>query len=59
MGKLNAAIHKAMQQPNFVQKMDEAGATLIPNTPAQFQAQIEQAVARYQAVAKVAKLSAE
>ncbi|CAB3670698.1 tripartite tricarboxylate transporter substrate binding protein BugE [Achromobacter sp. LC458] len=59
VGKLNAAIHKAMQQPNFVQKMDEAGATLIPNTPAQFQAQIEQAVARYQAVAKVAKLSAE
>lgn len=59
VSKLNAAIHKAMQQPDFMQKMDEAGATLIPNTPAQFQAQIEQAVARYQAVAKVAKLSAE
>lgn len=57
--KLNRAIHTAMQQPNFIKKMDDAGATLIPNTPAQFQTQIEQAVARYAAVAKVAKLSAE
>lgn len=57
--KLNQAIHAAMQQPDFIRKMGEAGATLIPNTPAQFQAQIEQAVARYAAVAKVAKISAE
>jgi tripartite-type tricarboxylate transporter receptor subunit TctC len=57
--KLNKAMHTAMQQPEFIRKMDEAGAVLIPNTPEQFQAQIEQAVARYAAVAKVAKISAE
>lgn len=59
VAKLNKAIHKAMQHPDFVKKMEEAGATLIPGTPAQFQAQIEQAVARYKAVAKVAKISVE
>ncbi|GHD05102.1 hypothetical protein GCM10007320_66690 [Pseudorhodoferax aquiterrae] len=59
VNKLNLAIHSAMQQPEFIKKMDEAGATLIPNTPAQFQAQIQQAVTRYAAVAKVAKFSAE
>lgn len=57
--RLNQAIHAAMKQPDFVKKMEDAGATLIPNTPQQFQAQIEQAVARYAAVAKVAKISAE
>ena len=57
--KLNQAIHQAMQQPDFVKKMNEAGATLIPTTPAQFQAQIQQAVARYLEVAKVAKMEAE
>lgn len=57
--RLNQAIHAAMKQPDFIKKMEEAGATLIPNTPQQFQAQIEQAVARYAAVAKVAKISAE
>ena len=45
--KLNEAIHTAMKQPPFIKKMDEAGATLIPTTPAQFQVQIQQAVARY------------
>ena len=39
--------------------MNEAGATLIPTTPAQFQGQIQQAVARYLEVAKVAKVEAE
>lgn len=57
--RLNQAIHAAMKQPDFIKKMEDAGATLIPNTPQQFQAQIEQAVARYAAVAKVAKISAE
>lgn len=57
--KLNDAIHKAMRQPDFVKKMDAAGATLIPNTPEQFKAQIAQAVARYQGVAKVTRITAE
>lgn len=57
--KLNQAIHQAMQQPDFIKKMNEAGATLIPTTPAQFQSQIQQAVARYLEVAKVAKVEAE
>ncbi|MDR0225450.1 MAG: tripartite tricarboxylate transporter substrate binding protein BugE [Burkholderiaceae bacterium] len=57
--RLNQAIHAAMKHPDFIKKMADAGATLIPNTPQQFQAQIEQAVARYAAVAKVAKISAE
>jgi tripartite-type tricarboxylate transporter receptor subunit TctC len=57
--KLNQAIHTAMKQPEFIKKMDEAGATLIPNTPAQFQVQIQQAVARYRDVAKVAKINAD
>mgnify|MGYP003575550119 FL=1 len=54
--KLNAAIHKAMQHPDFKKKMDESGATLIPGTPAQFAKDIEQAVARYDRVSKLAKI---
>ena len=57
--KLNQAIHTAMKEPDFISKMDEAGATLIPGTSAQFQTQIEQAVQRYKNVAKVAKISME
>lgn len=56
VAKLNAAIHKAMQQPDFIKKMDESGATLIPGTPAQFAKDIEQAVARYERVSKLAKI---
>lgn len=57
--KLNQAIHSAMKEPDFISKMEEAGATLIPGTSAQFQTQIEQAVQRYKNVAKVAKISME
>lgn len=56
VAKLNAAIHKAMQHPDFKKKMDESGATLIPGTPAQFAKDIEQAVARYDRVSKMAKI---
>lgn len=55
--KLNAAIHKAMQHPEFVKKMDELGATLIPGTSEDFAQQIRQAMERYERVAKVAKIS--
>lgn len=56
VAKLNAAIHKAMQHPDFVRKMDESGARLIPGTPAQFAKDIEQAVARYDRVSRLAKI---
>ncbi|MEJ7929098.1 tripartite tricarboxylate transporter substrate binding protein BugE [Ramlibacter sp. AN1015] len=57
VARLNAAIHKAMQHPEFIRKMDESGASLIPGTPAEFGKQIEQAMARYARVAEVAKIS--
>lgn len=57
VAKLNAAIHKAMKHPDFIKKMDESGATLIPTTPAQFGQQIQQAMERYQRVAKMAKIT--
>ncbi|MDB5751308.1 MAG: transporter substrate-binding protein [Ramlibacter sp.] len=56
VAKLNAAIHKAMKQPEFARKMDESGAQLIPGTPADFARQIEQAMARYERVSKMAKI---
>ena len=59
VNRLNQAIHAAMKQPDFIKKMNEAGATLIPGTPAQFGVQIQQALDRYAPVAKVAKLAAE
>jgi tripartite-type tricarboxylate transporter receptor subunit TctC len=59
VNRLNQAIHAAMKQPDFIKKMNEAGATLIPGTPAQFGVQIQQALDRYARVAKVAKLAAE
>jgi tripartite-type tricarboxylate transporter receptor subunit TctC len=54
--KLNQAIHKAMKHTDFVRKMDESGATLIPGTPAEFGKQIQQALDRYQRVVKVANI---
>ncbi|WP_422647822.1 ABC transporter substrate-binding protein [Cupriavidus sp. H18C1] len=56
VAKLNAAIHKAMQNPDFKRKVEESGGTLVPTTPEQFKAQIEQAMARYARVAKTAKI---
>jgi tripartite-type tricarboxylate transporter receptor subunit TctC len=54
--KLNAAIHKAMQNPEFKRKVEESGGTLVPTTPDQFKAQIQQAMARYARVAKAANI---
>lgn len=59
VARLNAAIHKAMKNPEFVKKMDESGATLIPGTPADFAKDIEQAVARYDRVSKMAKIQVD
>jgi len=54
--RLNQAIHKAMQNPEFQRKLAESGATPIPGTPAEFARQIQQAMERYDRVAKVANI---
>lgn len=59
VAKLNAAIHKGMKHPDFIKKMADSGATLIPGTPADFSRQIHQAMERYERVAKVANIRAE
>ena len=55
--RLNQAIHKAMQNPEFKRKVEESGGTLVPTTPEEFTVQIQQAMARYARVAKAAKIS--
>jgi tripartite-type tricarboxylate transporter receptor subunit TctC len=57
VAKRNAAFHKAMKNPDFVQKMEAAGATLIPGTPEEFGQQIQQAMERYLRVSKMARIS--
>ena len=59
VARLNQAFHKAMKNPEFVRKMDESGAQLIPGTPAEFGQQIRQAMERYQRVAELANIRAE
>jgi tripartite-type tricarboxylate transporter receptor subunit TctC len=59
VAKLNAAFLKAMKNPEFIKKIDELGATLVPTTPAEFGKQIEQAIARYERVSKMANIKAE
>ena len=48
-----------MKRPEFIKKMEELGATLIPGTPGDFANDIAQAVARYERVSKIAKIQAE
>ncbi len=56
VARLNAAIHKGMQNPDFKRRVEESGGTLIPNSPEQFRAQMQQAMARYARVAKAANI---
>ncbi|CAG9183282.1 tripartite tricarboxylate transporter substrate binding protein BugE [Cupriavidus respiraculi] len=56
VAKLNQAIHQAMKNPEFKRKMEESGGTLVPTTPEEFKAQIQQAMARYARVAKAANI---
>ncbi len=56
VNKLNQAIHKAMQNPEFKRKVEESGGTLVPTTPDQFRVQIQQAMTRYARVAKAANI---
>lgn len=57
VAKLNAAFHKAMKNPEFIKQMEQSGATLIPGTPETFAQQIQQAMERYERVAKMARIS--
>lgn len=59
IARLNTAFHKAMKHPEFIKKMEESGATLIPGTPESFAQQIQQAMERYERVAKMARISLE
>ena len=59
VARLNEAIHKAMRHPEFAKKMEELGANLVPGTPADFARDISEAVARYDRIAKLAKIQAE
>ena len=54
--KLNKAILQAMKNPELIKKLDESGAIAIPGTPAEFATQIQQAIDRYQRIAKIAKI---
>ena len=59
IAKLNESIHKAMKRPEFIKRMEELGATLVPGTPADFAQDIAQAVARYERVSKIARIQVE
>jgi len=59
VNRLNQAFRKAMKNPEFVRKIEESGATLIPGTPAEFGKQIQQAIDRYQRVARMAKIQVD
>lgn len=59
VAKLNAAFLKAMKNPEFIKKIDELGATLIPTTPAEFGKQIQQAMDRYQRVSQMADIKVD
>lgn len=57
INRLNQAIHKGMEAPEFKRKLKDMGGTPVQNTPDQFLAQIKAAIARYEEVAKKANIS--
>ena len=56
IAKLNAAAHKAMAQPDYLEKQKSISGESMANTPEQFAKQIDAAIARYTAVAKRANI---
>lgn len=59
IAKLNKSILQAMKNPDLIKKLDESGAIAIPGTPAEFATQIQQAIDRYQRIAKIAKIQVD
>ena len=56
VAKLNAAAHKAMAMPDYLEKQKGISGESMANTPEQFAKQIDAAIARYTAVAKRANI---
>lgn len=56
IAKLNAAAHKAMVMPDYLEKQKGISGESMGNSPAQFAKQIDAAIARYQGVAKKANI---
>ena len=54
--KLNAAAHKVMASPDYLEKQKSISGESMGNTPEQFAKQINAAIARYTAVAKRANI---
>lgn len=54
--KLNAAAHRAMQDPVFKSRSEAIDGIAMANTPEQFGEQIKKALARYQRIAKSANI---
>ncbi len=54
--KLNAAAHKAMAMPDYIEKQKSISGEPMGNTPEQFAQQIKAAIERYTAVAKRANI---
>lgn len=56
IAKLNAAAHKAMALPDYLEKQKSISGESMGNTPEQFGKQIQAAIDRYTAVAKRANI---
>jgi len=56
IAKLNAAAHKAMAMPDYLEKQKGISGESMGNTPEQFARQIQAAIERYTAVAKRANI---
>ena len=56
IAKLNAAAHKAMAMPDYLEKQKGISGESMANQPAEFAKQIDAAIARYTAVAKRANI---
>jgi len=54
--KLNAAAHKAMAMPDYLEKQKSISGESMGNTPEEFAKQIKTAIERYTAVAKRANI---
>ena len=57
--RLNQAVRKAMDDPDFRKRAEDVGGTLVPTTPAEFAKQIDQALERYAKVAKAGDKEAQ
>ena len=57
IAKLNAAVVKAMQQPDLAKRMTEQGGMPAPMSPAQFREFIKAESAQYARIVEFAKIT--